>query len=45
MSMRSAKIITVGSPEDELFLQPWFLSKATYLEIRRLLPPSQMLKM
>jgi hypothetical protein len=35
----------VGSPEDELFLQPWFLSKELYLAVRRLLPPSQMLKM
>ena len=37
--------IKVGSPEDELFLQPWFLSKPIYAAIRRLLPPSQMLKM
>ena len=33
------------SVRDELFLQPWFVSKPTYLAIRRLLPSSQMLKM
>jgi len=32
-------------PYDELFLQPWFLPKPVYLEIRRLLPSSQLLKM
>ena len=37
--------VKLGSPEDELFLQPWFVPKAVYLEIRRILPPSQMLKM
>ncbi len=42
--MRSAKV-KVGSPEDELFLQPWFVPKAVYAEIRKILPPSQMLKM
>lgn len=30
---------------DELFLQPWFLPKATYLKLRRILPSSQMAKM
>lgn len=30
---------------DELFLQPWFLPKPTYLALRRLLPSSQLLKM
>jgi hypothetical protein len=30
---------------DELFLQPWFLPKPTYLKLRRLLPSSQLLKM
>lgn len=35
----------IGSPEDELFLQPWFLPKHTYAAVRRLLPASQMLKM
>jgi hypothetical protein len=39
------KVAAVGSPEDELFLQPWFLSEAQYLAVRRILPPSQMLKM
>ena len=37
--------VKVGSPEDELFLQPWFVPKDVYAEIRRILPPSQMLKM
>jgi hypothetical protein len=32
-------------PYDELFLQPWFLPKPTYLEIRRILPGSQLQKM
>ncbi len=40
-----ANAVRVGSPEDELFLQPWFLSKPIYEAVRRLLPPSQMLKM
>jgi hypothetical protein len=35
----------VGGPEDEVFLQPWFLSEAEYMAVRRILPPSQMLKM
>lgn len=30
---------------DELFLQPWFLPKQTYLAMRRLLPSSQLTKM
>lgn len=30
---------------DELFLQPWFVAKPTYLALRRLLPSSQLLKM
>jgi hypothetical protein len=37
--------IRLGGPEDELFLQPWFLSKSQYAAVRRILPPSQMLKM
>ena len=32
-------------PSRELFLQPWFLSRPLYSELRRLLPPSQLLKM
>jgi hypothetical protein len=40
-----SKPVEVGSAEDELVLQPWFLSKSTYAAVRRLLPPSQMLKM
>src|SRR5437764_14447287 len=34
-----------SSIDDEIFLQPWFVSKQTFLEIRRLLPSSQLLKM
>jgi hypothetical protein len=30
---------------DELFLQPWFVPKQTYLAMRRLLPSSQLSKM
>src|SRR5216683_6733368 len=30
---------------DELFLQPWFLPKPTYLALRKLLPSSQLVKM
>jgi hypothetical protein len=42
---RTASRPPVGGPEDELFLQPWFVSKAEYVAVRRILPPSQMLKM
>jgi len=31
--------------DEELFLQPWFLSRPVHDTLRRLLPPSQMLKM
>lgn len=31
--------------DDEIFLQPWFLPKDIFLEVRRLLPSSQLLKM
>jgi|SRR5689334_20579053 hypothetical protein len=34
-----------GGGEDEIFLQPWFLSKPLYLKLRKLLPSSQLLKM
>ena len=30
---------------DELFLQPWFLPKPTYLTLKKLLPSSQLAKM
>ena len=30
---------------DELFLQPWFLPKATYLTLKKLIPSSQLAKM
>ena len=30
---------------DELFLQPWFLPKQTYLTLKKLLPSSQLAKM
>jgi hypothetical protein len=42
---RVASKINAGCSEDELFLQPWFLSKRDYMAVRRILPPSQMLKM
>jgi hypothetical protein len=42
---RTASGPEVGGPADELFLQPWFLSEADYAAVRRILPPSQMLKM
>jgi hypothetical protein len=35
----------VGSSSDELFLQPWFVSKSLSHTLRRLLPSSQLLKM
>jgi hypothetical protein len=31
--------------DEEIFLQPWFVSKRTYLELRRILPSAQLLKM
>jgi hypothetical protein len=31
--------------DEELFLQPWFITRPLHDELRRLLPPSQMLKM
>jgi hypothetical protein len=31
--------------DEELFLQPWFIPKPTYLAIRRLLPSCQLAKM
>jgi hypothetical protein len=37
----SAKLLA----NDELFLQPWFLPKATYLKLKQLLPSSQLSKM
>lgn len=46
--MRSNRVASrphMGGPEDELFLQPWFLSEAEYFAVRRILPPSQFLKM
>jgi hypothetical protein len=43
--MRSPTRAEAGSPEDELFLQPWFLSRPIYEAVRCLLPPSQMQKM
>jgi hypothetical protein len=39
------KSVTPMQPYDELFLQPWFLPEPIYLEVRRLLPSSQLLKM
>jgi hypothetical protein len=43
--MQSLNKPKLGSAEDELFLQPWFVPKSAYMEIRKILPPSQMLKM
>jgi hypothetical protein len=37
----SAKLLA----NDELFLQPWFLPKAMYLKLKKLLPSSQLAKM
>lgn len=45
MPTSSPRTGKLGGPEDELFLQPWFLSRSQYEAVRRLLPPSQMLKM
>ncbi len=42
---KPAKAIQPMQPYDELFLQPWFLPEPVYLEVRRLLPSSQLLKM
>jgi hypothetical protein len=33
------------SIDEEVFLQPWFVSKNTFLAIRRLLPSAQLLRM
>jgi hypothetical protein len=45
--MKKSKSIKEKSKlfHDELFLQPWFLPKPTYLTLRRLLPSSQLAKM
>jgi hypothetical protein len=45
--MRKSKSVKEKSKlfYDELFLQPWFLPKPTYLTLRRLLPSSQLAKM
>lgn len=32
-------------PDDSIFLQPWFVPKDVYLQIRRLLPNAQLSKM
>ena len=42
---RTVKAILPIQHDDELFLQPWFMSKPVYLEVRRLLPSSQLMKM
>lgn len=42
---KPAKSVPPMQPYDELFLQPWFLPEPIYLEMRRLLPSSQLLKM
>jgi hypothetical protein len=45
MASRVGKQSATDIIYDELFLQPWFLPKPTYLALRRLLPSSQMAKM
>ena len=42
---RSTKLTATLLANDELFLQPWFLPKPTYLMLRKLLPSSQLTKM
>lgn len=34
-----------GTAEDEIFLQPWYLPKDVYLEVRRILPNIHLSKM
>jgi hypothetical protein len=43
--MKSNKSAQTEVVDEELFLQPWFLPKPTYLNLRRILPSSQLLKM
>jgi hypothetical protein len=33
------------SPDNEIFLQPWYLSREVFLAVRQLLPSAQLLKM
>ena len=42
---RSQQLSPTLLVNDELFMQPWFLPKATYLKIKKLLPSSQLTKM
>lgn len=39
------KIANAIPPDDEIFLQPWFLPLETYLEIRRIVPSAHLFKM
>jgi hypothetical protein len=43
--MTKNRLSTMLLANDELFLQPWFLPKATYLKLKTLLPSSQLAKM
>jgi hypothetical protein len=42
---RKTKQSNIGSSNDEIFLQPWYLPRKTFLAIRELLPSAQLLKM
>jgi len=42
---RKTKQFNIGSLDDEIFLQPWYLPRKTFLAIRELLPSAQLLKM
>jgi hypothetical protein len=42
---RSQQLSPTLLVNDELFMQPWFLPKATYLKLKKLLPSSQLAKM
>lgn len=42
---KSMKAATDNIPDDEAFLQPWYLPKDVYLQIRRVLPHIHLSKM
>jgi hypothetical protein len=42
---KAEEVVLPKQTYDELFLQPWFLPKPIYLEMRRLLSSSQLQKM
>jgi hypothetical protein len=43
--MKTKRVSNMGCVDDELFLQPWFVSKPLSLKLRKMLPASQLLKM